>query len=29
LENLQCYYAEPRYRPMPLLRRYAAIGAKC
>ncbi|TQI81155.1 3-hydroxybutyryl-CoA dehydrogenase [Serratia fonticola] len=24
LENLQRYYAEPRYRPMPLLRRYAA-----
>lgn len=24
LENLQNYYAEPRYRPMPLLRRYAA-----
>ncbi|KFK96567.1 MULTISPECIES: 3-hydroxyacyl-CoA dehydrogenase [unclassified Serratia (in: enterobacteria)] len=24
LENLQSYYAEPRYRPMPLLRRYAA-----
>ncbi|WP_257017878.1 3-hydroxyacyl-CoA dehydrogenase [Serratia fonticola] len=31
LENLQRYYAEPRYRPMPLLRRYAAhySGAKC
>lgn len=31
LENLQSYYAEPRYRPMPLLRRYAAnySGAEC
>lgn len=31
LENLQHYYAEPRYRPMPLLRRYAAnySGAEC
>ncbi|WP_431221899.1 3-hydroxyacyl-CoA dehydrogenase [Serratia sp. L9] len=31
LENLQRHYAEPRYRPMPLLRHYAAnySGAKC
>ncbi|MFC0227332.1 3-hydroxyacyl-CoA dehydrogenase [Serratia aquatilis] len=31
LENLQGYYAETRYRPTPLLRRYAAnySGAKC
>jgi 3-hydroxybutyryl-CoA dehydrogenase len=31
LENLQRYYAESRYRPMPLLRRYAAnySGAEC
>lgn len=31
LENLQRYYTEPRYRPMPLLRRYAAndSGAEC
>lgn len=31
LENLQHYYAEPRYRPMPLLRRYAAnySGVEC
>ncbi|HGM5490007.1 TPA: 3-hydroxyacyl-CoA dehydrogenase [Serratia fonticola] len=31
LENLQHYYAEPRYRPMPLLRRNAAhySGVEC
>ncbi|WP_268608504.1 3-hydroxyacyl-CoA dehydrogenase family protein, partial [Escherichia coli] len=27
LENLQRYYGEARYRPMPLLRRYASPAA--
>lgn len=27
LENLQHYYGEPRYRPMPLLRHYASLSS--
>ncbi len=27
LENLQRYYGEPRYRPMPLLRHYASLSS--
>ncbi|MOA03148.1 3-hydroxyadipyl-CoA dehydrogenase [compost metagenome] len=27
LENLQLYYGEPRYRPMPLLRHYASLSS--